>query len=164
MTTLRFRGVRGVRYALTPALIELLRQYRQRARQPEMGGLLAGWQHRRCLGQAWVVTHLSLPISAHRAGRTWFQLDRAEAQRFIDDLWHAYRGKIYLCGYWHTHPEPFPRRSRNDEHVIHDLFHNSPQLELTTQLGLIVGNTGQLYAWCQRDDGRIYEQTPASRC
>ncbi|WP_373537813.1 Mov34/MPN/PAD-1 family protein [Microcoleus sp.] len=159
MITLKFprtRGLRGVHYQLPDHIQVLLRQYRQRAGQNEMGGLLAGWMRQKCMSDVWTISHFSLPSQDHPAGPRWFQLNRQVAQNFIDDLFVASSGTVYFIGFWHTHPEPHPSRSRPDERVIHDLFRNS-RLEISTQLGIIVGNQGSLYAWCQRADGQISE-------
>lgn len=152
----RTRGIRSVRYQIPDHIHVLLRQYRQRAGQNEMGGVLAGWMQQGCLSDIWTISHFSLPSQDHPAGPRWFQLNRNIAQHFIDELFVASAGTIYFCGFWHTHPEPYPSCSGPDKKVIEDLFRNS-KLEITTQLGIIIGNQGSIYAWCQRRDGKIFE-------
>lgn len=160
LTFPRMRGSRFVRYVLPAREVELLRQYRQRPNQNEMGGVLAGWLRRTWCGDTWMVSHFSLPSSAHAAGPAWFQLHQPTAQRYLDELFAASKGRVYFCGFWHTHPEPCPSHSPPDRRVIADLFANG-KLEIITQLGLIVGNEGVLYGWCQRANGTVRENKGA---
>lgn len=150
------RGPRSVRYVLPEHVSTLLRQYRQRPGENETGGVLAGWNRKGCFSDTWTVSHFSLPSHKNKAGPRWFQLNRQAAQRFVSDVFSATNGTVYFCGFWHTHPEPYPTRSKQDKKVISDLFRNS-KLEISTQLGLIVGTEGGIYAWCQRSDGKISE-------
>ena len=137
-------------FEITDPVEALLRQYRQRPRQNEMGGVLAGWL--RSEDGVFVVSHLSLPSHKHKAGKTWFQLNQKVAQAYVDLVFNSSGGMIDFCGFWHTHPEPNPSPSPPDRKVIADLFRNG-RLNIKYQLGLIVGTTGQICAWSQDEDG-----------
>jgi len=128
----------------------LLRQYRQREGQNEMGGVLVGWQ--RDVDDTFVVCDMSLPSCEHKAGKMWFQLNPIFAQSYLDRVFKASSGVICYCGFWHTHPEENPIRSRPDRKVLSDLFCNG-KLNFSWQLGLIIGDTGKIYSWCQYEDG-----------
>lgn len=151
---MRIKFGKIAQYEITDEVVGLLRQYRQRSDDNETGGVLAGWREKS--EDRWTVTHLSLPSHKNKSGWNWFQLDQKFAQKYVSDVFASSGGTIYYCGFWHTHPEPVPRRSPQDESVISDLFRNG-KLGIKIQLGLIVGNQGKIYPWCQQSDGRIIE-------
>jgi len=149
----RYAGI----FEITDYVETILRQYRQRPSQNEMGGVLTGWL--RDNDGHFVVSNLSLPSSEHKAGKTWFQLNQKVAQTYVNYVFQTSGGKVDLCGFWHTHPEPDPNPSPQDHRVISDLFRNG-RLNIKFQLGLIVGDTGKICAWVQGKRGHCEQVFP----
>lgn len=134
-----------------PAVVAMLRAYRQRPRAAERGGVLAGCR----LGpRRWAITHASPPSARSLAGLFWLRRDRRDAQRFINRVFAETHGAVNYLGEWHTHPEPDPIPSGHDRRMLDDLL-GSSRLEINFLLGAIVGNTGNLYWWGQSLAGRF---------
>lgn len=62
-------------------------------------------------GSKIVICEATGPRSTDRRGRVFYEPDRASEQSEIEDMFS--RGLHYV-GDWHTHPEQFPKPSRQD--------------------------------------------------
>ncbi|WP_392341956.1 Mov34/MPN/PAD-1 family protein [uncultured Shewanella sp.] len=106
-------------FVIDSEVINVLISYRQlRKHDFEAGGALIG-----CLREDNImeVNDLTLPQPSDK--RTKYSFFRSNAHnKILNDKWKASNGNAYLVGLWHTHPEPTPKYSNEDNKDWHKVL------------------------------------------
>lgn len=125
----------GTLLRFNAGVLAVFSQHRQHGKRPEAGGVLIG---RDFPGQGIIVEVATVPCGRDRAGRTWFNRSRANAQEAVDAAWHRSGGEQIYLGEWHTHPEDIPSPSWRDQAMIRNM-HEQTQMEINYLVLVIVG-------------------------
>ncbi len=76
------------------------------------------------------------PTKGDRAGRTWLELNHAQALSDIDEQFGQGR---HFVGYWHTHPERWPSLSGTDRYAFAENL-AAGGIVLDRIIAVVVGN------------------------
>lgn len=148
---------------LSAHVIALMTQHRQlRFWHRERGGLLFAPSIGASDGHV-LLTEASPPHRHDRSGRTWLELDH---RRCIEEIRHRFARGLHFVGYWHTHPERFPRLSSQDSVSLRPLM-DDPGIDLVRLIMIVVGNSLEEpsfdIAVFDRRDGSIESMLPVDR-
>lgn len=126
-------GTSGQTLIFTPPVLDRFAEYRQvRWWQREAGGQL----FMRFEGPKIVVVEATGPRRMDFRSRHAFRPNRRHEQREILD---RYCRGLHFVGDWHTHPEPIPKPSTQDEEGMRELV-NLSQHQLNAFVLVIVGS------------------------
>ena len=148
---------------LTAKVITLMAQHRQlRFWHRERGGLLFASSIGALDGRV-ALAEASPPHSRDRSGRTWLELDH---QRCIEEIRDCFARGLHFVGYWHTHPERYPRLSSQDAVALRPLV-NDPGIDLVRLIMIVVGNSREELVFdvavFDRRNGSIESMFPIER-
>ena len=128
----------GLTVEITQGVIDHLNRYRQlNDKDKEAGGQLFA-----CLyagNDLWVIEKSTGPQRRDFRSRFGFSPNRKMEQKDIDA---AFARRLHFVGDWHTHPEPLPTPSIQDNKAMSDMFDRSKH-QLKGFILVIVGN-GQI--------------------
>ena len=149
----------GVELIVPPSVAAIFQSNRQRFLQKERGGLLfVDPNDPRGLVLAWA----SPPHPLDRAGHFDLVIDEHRARSEIEEA--NVQGKR-LVGYWHTHPQKFPKLSTTDLASFRALANHNPTT-LPLPVAVIVGRSSDkegVRAWSIRPEGVLRaERIPIS--
>jgi hypothetical protein len=148
---------------LTANVITLMAQHRQlRFWHRERGGLLFAPSIGASDGRV-VLADASPPHSRDRSGRMWLELDH---RRCIEEIRDRFARGLHFVGYWHTHPERFPRLSSQDAVALRPLV-DDPGIDLVRLIMIVIGNSRENLAFdvavFDRRNGSIESMFPMER-
>ncbi len=123
--------------------LELHENKQTSAGDSESGGILLGSIYDDIVR----VEAISTPSGSDVRGINYFQRDKAQAQRLINQAYEYSHGTTNYLGEWHTHYQEYPQPSQLDSSEIQKTFKNSI-LPLNYIIDIIVGcgdNIGDLW-------------------
>jgi integrative and conjugative element protein (TIGR02256 family) len=141
-------GLREVR--IDNRVLRILREYEQKDREPESGGILLGIV---CNNHDSIIK-ITKPNELDTRGFSFFNRARKPAQLQINKSWNNSRGCLIYLGEWHTHSEINPKPSVIDKKMIEKTFKET-KMEINYLYLVIIGNKNTIWVGKKDTNGLV---------